>query len=270
MKRGAVIAMLFVPIAFSHGGFEQIEGGARPRAIGGAFVGLADDVWAIQYNPAGLVRLPSPEFSGFYSPQPFGLVELRLLAFAAAYPASFGTIGVAARRFGFELYRETSLSLSYAREVGGVFGGFNLNYHSVTIERYGSASTLALDVGVIVPIVESLRFGFAARNVNAAAIGQAREKLPQTFTAGFAYSPVVNTNLVFDYQKEPGFAASPRGGIEYLIIPEVALRVGFSDQPSSYTAGFGLRYIFVQFDYGFATHQELGLTHQASITIRWN
>jgi hypothetical protein len=254
MKWEAVTAMLLLPIAFSRAGFEQTEGGARARAMGNAFVGLADDVWAIQYNPAGLARVSSLEFSGFYSPQPFGLAELRLMALAAAYPTSVGTFGVAARRFGFELYRETSFSIGYAREIGGVFAGLNVNYHSVAIERYGSAETFALDAGVLVPVVESLRFGIAARNVSAAAIGESRERLPQTFTAGLAYSPIENADMAFDYQKEPGFVASPRGGIEYWIIREVVLRLGFSDQPSSYTAGLGLRYMFVQFDYGFATH----------------
>ena len=37
--------------------FTKIGVGARPVAMGGAFVGLADDITALYYNPAGLAGL---------------------------------------------------------------------------------------------------------------------------------------------------------------------------------------------------------------------
>ena len=38
--------------------FLSIEVGPRSKAMGGAFVGVADDVSAIYWNPAGLAKLP--------------------------------------------------------------------------------------------------------------------------------------------------------------------------------------------------------------------
>ncbi|MBA2132435.1 PorV/PorQ family protein [Capillibacterium thermochitinicola] len=37
--------------------------GARPLAMGGAFIGVADDINAVYWNPAGLVQLKEPEFT---------------------------------------------------------------------------------------------------------------------------------------------------------------------------------------------------------------
>lgn len=46
--------------------FDDIGTGARPLGMGNAFVGLADDVRAIAYNPAGLAYLRRSEFTADY------------------------------------------------------------------------------------------------------------------------------------------------------------------------------------------------------------
>ncbi|MBN2286675.1 MAG: hypothetical protein JXI43_09530 [Tissierellales bacterium] len=48
---------------FSQFQFNYITPGARATAMGGAFIGLADDATAVESNPAGLLKLYEPEFS---------------------------------------------------------------------------------------------------------------------------------------------------------------------------------------------------------------
>jgi hypothetical protein len=250
-------------------GFERNEAGGRTVALGGAYVGMADDSWAIFYNPAGLSQLIAPEASVFYSPQPFEIPELRSLAFVASYPTGFGTLGASLRSFGFELYKETSLGISYAQTVSGLIVGMNVNYHAVSIARYGNGGTLGVDVGVLVPISQTIRWGIVARNIKAPRIGKDGEKLPQIFATGISYKPISSLSLALDYEKEVGFTATPRFGCEYWMIDAVAFRAGVVDEPASLALGLGIRYSFFQVDYGFTTHRELGLTHQASVTLRW-
>lgn len=269
IKVGAVFLMCIIYTHQIFAGFERSDAGARVVALGSAFVGMADDSWAVFYNPAGLSRGRLPEISAFYSPQPFGLNELRSVAFVAFYPTSFGALGASVRSFGFSLYKETSVGVSYANEIGGILVGTTLNYHSVSISRYGSAGTLGIDVGILVPVFQNLGWGIATKNINAPKIGEAREKLPQTFTAGISYQPLSSLSFVLDYAKEIGFAAGPRFGLEYWIVDAIALRTGVASEPSSYALGLGFRYSFIQLDYVFTTHRELGLTHQASITLQW-
>ncbi len=52
--------------AFDKGGVLGV--GARAMGMGGAFVGIADDATAIQWNPAGLVQLPRMELSAYFAP----------------------------------------------------------------------------------------------------------------------------------------------------------------------------------------------------------
>lgn len=52
--------------AFDKGGVLGV--GARPVGMGDAFVAIADDSNAVNWNPAGLVQLPRMELSAFFGP----------------------------------------------------------------------------------------------------------------------------------------------------------------------------------------------------------
>src|SRR5512140_1736627 len=55
--------------------FEETAVGGRPTAMGGAYVGLADDVYSIYHNPAGLALMPQAEFAAQYSKLFVGLTD---------------------------------------------------------------------------------------------------------------------------------------------------------------------------------------------------
>ncbi|MBI4546563.1 MAG: hypothetical protein HY707_01180 [Ignavibacteriae bacterium] len=271
-SRCTTTALLFLFLLLIHkafGGFEQKDLGARAAGLGGSFVGLSDDVWAIAFNPGGLSQLKRREVSFFYSPQPFGLSELSTGAVAVALPINVGVIGAAARKYGFDLYREVSGTVSYSNTLSSVGVGINLNYHSVSISKYGSAGTIGIDVGIIIKIFDQLHWGMTATNINSPTIGVSNEKLPQSFSAGLAYVPLKNLTFALDYHKQLKFDPSPRFGFEYWIVEVLAIRSGVSDAPSQYAGGAGIRYSMFQIDYAFITHQELGGTHQVSISLRW-
>src|ERR1700689_2585823 len=73
--------------------FLKIGPGARPVGMGEAFTGVADDIHAIYWNPAGLGTLKSPEMTGMHM-QYFQNIQYEFAAFA--YPTQrFGTFGFA-------------------------------------------------------------------------------------------------------------------------------------------------------------------------------
>ncbi len=238
--------------------------------MGGAFVGLADNAWAIVFNPAGLALLPAREISAFYSPQPFGLTELSLASFAFVHPTSVGSFGISANRFGFELYREVSGTLSYGNSYNDLFSfGINLTYNSLSIKNYGSASTMGIDVGFLASITTGLRWGFFAANINAPTIGEAKEKLPQVYATGLSYAPVEGLFVGIDVVKDVRHPVFVKGGIEYKVVDAVSLRAGAGSNPTKFSSGIGVHYSFVDFDYAMTTHQDLGLSHQFSVTVNF-
>lgn len=267
--RWIAVVLFFCSAHRSSAGFEQSEGGARAKALGSAYTAISDDAWAPAFNAGGLAQLHANEASFFYSPQPFGLRELSITECAIAVPAKFGVLGFFGRRYGYDLYREVSGVFSYANTLSGIDIGLSVNYQSVSIDRYGSAGTIGIDAGLLASVKQNFRWGFSARNLNAPVIGVSREKLPQIFTGGIAYLPLENITLALDYQKEISYDPSPRFGLECRVVESLALRFGFSDAPSEFSGGFGVRYSFTRLDYAFTSHQDLGWTHQASISISW-
>lgn len=123
-----------------HASFETTGIGARATGLSNAFTGDADDVYAIYYNPAGLVQVELPEFSSYYGKLHTGLSDGSNIGnnfFAYAHPLNIGrkfsagdsnlssnlknnnyigTVGIGYQEFKLDsLYKETSITLSYAR-----------------------------------------------------------------------------------------------------------------------------------------------------------
>jgi len=261
--------LILVLSQISRAGFQQGEAGSRAAALGGAYAAAGEDVWTMYFNVGGLSRLERSEASFFYSPSPFGLPELAVEAAAVGIRTKIGAIGVAARRFGFALYRELSATLSCASSVSTVGFGLSLNRHSVAISRYGSASAIGVDAGVLAGLSNRLSCGLSVKNLNAPKIGISREPLPQVFTIGIGYVPARGATAALDLRKETGRPPSTRFGFEYRIAASLALRAGFSDAESRYTGGIGVDFAPFRLDYSFESHQELGWTHECTFSIRW-
>ncbi len=264
-----LIFYVIISVQICYCGFERTETGVRPLSLGYAYTGLSNDVWAINYNPAGLSQLVQHQIGLFYSPQPYGLSELSTISAAVAIPFNLCAVGFSFRKFGFQLYQEYSASVSIAKEISRLNFGINLNYYNLRIQNYGSAGTFGVDLGVLVKIDTEFSGGIFLRNANSPTIGKAREKLPQTFTVGFSYSPLQKCSILFDLQKETSYEVSPRFGFEYWLIEVIAVRGGWMNIPAKYTAGIGLKFMQITFDYGFDSQQDLGWTHCISLMISW-
>jgi hypothetical protein len=254
--------------ALAQAGFERWEAGARPAAMGNAFVAVAEGPWAVVFNPAGLGQVRPVAIALSCSPQPFGVPELSTSTAAAAFPISAqGAIGAGFRRYGFALYRETSLSLAAAVAMRGIMLGLGMSYHAVSIQGYGAAGTLGLDAGLLVPIGSGWRWGACLKNFNAPTIGSSRERVPQCVSTGITCQPDSAFTLAFDMRKESRFPLAPRLGFEYRPVDAFAIRGGWTEESAEISGGVGLRWRGVEVDYAFVSHHELGGTHVASVTI---
>ncbi|MDP3541704.1 MAG: type IX secretion system membrane protein PorP/SprF [Elusimicrobiota bacterium] len=126
----AVLVFLFAASA-ARAAFDENGAGARAPGMGDAFTALADDAYAIHYNPAGLAQLERPQFAAAYSKLYAGLsdgTDIGLSQLAYAHPLArgrHGALGVSWERFSLSgLYQEQSLAAAYGRQVlGGTQGG---------------------------------------------------------------------------------------------------------------------------------------------------
>jgi len=65
-------ALLCAP---AHAAFDDLGAGARAPGMGGAFTAIADDVYAIYYNPAGLALLDRPTMAASHTQHLAGLSD---------------------------------------------------------------------------------------------------------------------------------------------------------------------------------------------------
>ncbi len=269
-----ILLISFFLINVSNAQFEFTDIGARAVAMNGSYTSISDNSLAIFYNPSGLGQMKYREFSVFYSPAPFGLKELSTSAFTYAEPLKFGTLGLGIKNYGFDLYREISISLSYGGNYKKkIFYGLNLNYYNLKIkDNYNtdnSASSVAVDAGLMAYITKYLRWGFFGKNISGSTIGISQEKIAQVYRTGFSLVPKENLNFVLEIEKDVRYPLSVRAGMEYCPVDYVDVRAGVGSEPTTFTLGIGFSYNLFQLDYALYNSPDLGLTHQGTFTVNF-
>jgi hypothetical protein len=265
----ALAVVLVVPFAFLSA-HENNGRGSKAIAIANAFVALADNPWAVSYNPAGLAQLLTPEVSAFYVPQQFGIPELRTISLSGAYNVDPGTVGALVEQFGFDLYRTTDFSLGYGISVdSGISVGTSVEVERMFIERYGVSHSTTFNVGLLGRPFNNLAMGFCFKNVSATTIGANHERLPQYLMIGVCYSPFKDFCLVTEMEKDVQFPLVIKAGIEEQFFDFLSLRCGVSNNPDKFSAGIAVRYSTVEFGYAGYSHPDLGWSHQIEVSIRW-
>jgi hypothetical protein len=252
-------------------GFCQESPGARQIAMAHSDVALSNDAFALFNNPAGLPQMNWREFAVYYSPAPFGMNELANGFGSYHEPTPYGSFGVGFMTYGYELYRENKFALSYAKNFENkFFAGITLLYQTLHIQNYGNDGTLNFIIGGLAYLNNDFRIGFSAENLFHSTYGNESDQMPVLFNAGLSYDALTELTVNAAIQKELDYPASLRFGFEYNIIQYLALRLGFNNQPNSYSAGLGINYSIVQLDYAIFTHQDLGLTHQVGLIIHFD
>lgn len=270
--------------------------GARPSALGGAYTALANDPFALVYNPSGLARLKRPMLSLMHSEW----IEGSQMQFAAlALPGKSNVLGISFYRMDMGRFTgrdsqgkltndfsagDLALSLGLARQLSPrLLLGAKASYFEETLAQY-KANTFLGDIGMMLAINKKLVVGAAIQNLGPGLkfVGETA-KLPLTYALGAAYN-VGGIRLAADYKIRPedpsnelalGMELAPAGG-ESLARP-LTLRIGhngFSQSQAAnalqgFGAGFGLALGNINLDYAFQPFGLLGNTHRMSVGIKF-
>lgn len=283
MMIGVVCLLSMWITSFSYAAFKFEGVGGRPLGMGGAFVGLADDINTLYYNPAGLSEIHHRVKTYMYSQ------KLEVL--------KYHYVGIAQRNVGFSFV---------SQNTGNELGGKNINRQklnmseSIFIISYGkniieaipelslganvkmlsfnsptkSDSGFCLDVGALYkhPMYENISFGVVIRNINAEILG---EEINEVFCMGMSYK-LDNPRITFagdvvsrkNYSKVDDTKYNYHLGIEYIPIPLLTVRFGLANGKISW--GFGLTQDKWQLDYAFGSIDALDdfNNHYISVTLK--
>lgn len=261
--------------------FLRIGLGARAAGMGEAFAGIADDVNAIAYNPAGLVQVKNPEIIFLHTQWLEGInIEYFAIADAITSKTSIGggffylSSGEIEKvnRYGDsanESYTvtDTILVFSVAREIrNNIFLGCNIKSISQKIEKEQS-KRLCFDIGAILRL-SKLKTGISIQNLGARIkFINATEPLPLNIKVGINYSLLDNLQLDLDINIPKDRNLGINFGCEYLRLlfknTKVAIRAGYktysvgnlSVGSGLYWKNWELNYAFVPYEGIFATHR---------------
>jgi len=282
--------------------FLKLGIGPRAVAMGEAQVGLADDVYAAYWNPAGLAQLQTQQ-AGFVDTQYLQDVSEQYVAYA--YPhASLGTFAGSLTYLNVGKFQGYDAAGEPTGEVGANDASFGLSYGKALLENKRmnsdlsvgvsgkyiqerldtvSARAYAMDAGLLYHPGRSLgefwegwRAGLALRNLGTSLKYDTESfTLPRSFTAGVSYTGAWLGELItaaVDAQQPNDGARVFNAGVELLTFETFVLRAGytsFGDLGNGLRFGAGVRFKTIQVDYAYAGAGELGGTHRIGITLRF-
>ena len=296
--------------------FLKLGVGARAVAMGGAFAGVADDPYAIYWNPAGLAALDGEKNAGLFHNSYFqGLGQDFLFYTAPAagirvpYAGTFrsGFLGLGLNYFYTpkDMERRSGLyendPLAPISPVEGKFGAYDLAFSAgygwklrrdvslggaLKVIRQSiddrSGSSLALDLGLLRELKwkgDAYTAGFSMQNLGPGIKFISRSyALPLTFKAGLSrHFPGSGLLGALTIDKPIDNYPSLALGAEYQLTGRLALRGGYRYRLygnelgpwSGFSAGAGVAFEKLSFDYAFTPFGDLGNSHRFSLNFRF-
>ncbi|MDI6757378.1 MAG: helix-hairpin-helix domain-containing protein [Endomicrobiia bacterium] len=239
--------------------FEDKIPAARPAAMGGGFVSVANDANGIFYNPASLGGLAGADIS-LTQTSLFNLPDAPYMTLAAAFPTkTLGSLGFAYTQFGGSIYKETELTLSHSFPLARkVYAGYNIRNQAVDMKTFGGAAGMGLDVGFYAGMSNNVSAGFSAGNITGPMLGSTEEPLPQVYRMGASYHPAAGVILLLETSKDLlATDLSYHGGAEINVSKNFVFRAGTRSNPSGFSAGFGFNAGIFKIAYALITHPML-------------
>ncbi len=259
----------------------KIGVGPRPVAMGEAFVGLADDITAMHWNPSGLSSIKELQF--FVSHQEW-FQDIRDEFFIFGMPGFDGYValsGVYSSNNDVEIWDENNNPLGTGNLWSGIFSlgyGKSLNDRTsygivvkTMIEDFYEQRLydFALDMGGKIIVNKNLQIGGSLKNLSY------KTDLPSEIKLGGVYQGIKELNLLLDLNLPLDNIIRANLGFEYNLNPIFSLRAGWRSGPysiselgplSEFTTGFGIKYSGIKIDYAFVPYGKLGLTHRLSLS----
>lgn len=265
-----VVILIFIGVSLKAGG-EVYPIGARQAGMGRTSVAITD-LWNIQNNQAGIALLDKISV-GIYYESRFLVNELSMKSVAVAVPSKIGVLGLSFNHFGYSLYNDMKIGLTYARSFGQYFRiGIQLDYLQTTVgENYGTKSNITFELGIQSDVTESLTIGAYVYNpIQVKLADYNNEKIPAIFRLGVGWK--ISKNFFATIEAEKNTVINPiilRGGLEYSIKEKFFLRAGFSTMQEIFSMGFGINIKFLRFDISAVMHQSLGFSPQSSLIFQF-
>jgi len=280
--------------------FLKVASGARGAALGEAYSALADDAFALDWNPAGLINIKKNSMAFMHSPY---LAGAFVDYFAYAETAGeVGSWGVSLKYMNFGKITQTDSSgfdlgafTPYDTAVNVGFACYITGFNKDPEERFvlgatgkfvrskiiSSDNTVSADIGLNLPYMfdNKFRLTMTAQNIMGTLRYDKEEApLPLILRLGSATRLAdyftLTADIIAARDNLPFLAMGGEGKLKVSPDMDVFLRAGFNTRAVSDVSGTrnvafgaGLRYTDYTLDYAFSPFGDLGAVHRISAAI---
>ena len=282
--------------------FLKIAAGARGVALGEAYSAMADDATAIDWNPAGLIKIKKHSVSFMHAPY---LADTFVDFFAYAETAGeVGAWGMALKymnygaikktdQAGVETGKFTPYDMAFNVGFAAYITGFNKDPEErfvlgatgklVRSQLLSSDNTVSADIGILFPYFfdNRLQLAMTAQNImGSLRYDKVESPLPLILRLG-------SVTRVTDYLAVTADVVAVRDNFPFLAMggelkagigsdTDLFLRSGFNTRAVSdlsglrnLTFGTGCRYTSYSIDYSFSPFGDLGSVHRISAAMNF-
>jgi len=280
--------------------FLKIAAGARGAAMGEAYSALADDAFALDWNPAGLINVKKNSMAFMHSPYLAGTY-----ADYFAYAETAGDVGAWGVSFKYMNFGKLTQTDSSGMETGNFtpydtavnvgFACYITGFNKDPEDRFvlgatgkfvrskitSSDNTVSADIGLLLPYMFDNRFrmSLAAQNImGTLRFDKEEASLPLILRLGsatkFSDYFTLTADITAARDDLPFLAMGGELRLPLRDTMDVFLRGGFNTRAVSdiggtrnLTFGTGVRYGDYKLDYAFSPFGDLGTVHRLSAVL---
>ncbi|HTY08010.1 MAG TPA: hypothetical protein VMF29_02475, partial [Candidatus Edwardsbacteria bacterium] len=226
--------------------FEDWQVGIRPNAMAGCYTAVANDVEGVRWNPSGLAELKGWQTVA-YAKQLWSVPGLMNQTLTVGRELGrWGGAAVSVQQVGCDVESDQNVMLSHGFNLTDQLAfGYTINGYRLWQQRFGSAITAGIDVGLMARVYRKWRIGASGHNLNHPSLGKLREyDLPSGVAVGVAYEAFPGTLGSLELSKDAGYVTKYKVGCEYsLVADKLKLRGGVSNEGALtlYSMGLGVK-----------------------------
>ncbi|MDD5688376.1 MAG: PorV/PorQ family protein [Elusimicrobia bacterium] len=275
------------------GEFLRLGAGARATGMGEAFSALANDVYSLYWNPAGLSKVTEKqvllahtmwymdvnhEYAAYVHPlaEGKGALGISITYLMTTFEKRAGDTELADSKGDVG---DMALGVSYGRDLKyDIKGGLTAKYISSKLDTE-KATGFGFDIGLqrVCPLWEKMDMGLTVTNLGGSLkYVDDSVSIGNMLDLGFAVKEAYFKNLKVALDLRTllnGSMSSVNAGAEYVWNINdkwsFAPRAGFESYESRITAGFGVGWKVYQLDYAFLSNSDLDNSNRISFNVKF-
>lgn len=199
----------------------------------------------------------------------FNINELSTSSVAIVVPVGNACIGAIYHHFGYKDLKRHSIGVSCGLRLSEkISAGIQTDLFAVrTPAEYADKESVTFEAGMMISPSDNIKIGIHIFNPMPNSLR--KTFIPSAIRTGAGISLTNSLFVSAETEISTGKNLNIKAGLEYEPAKNLMMRGGFSSENTSFSFGIGYKLKNIQLDFGFLTHELLGVTSCASVIFKF-